>query len=108
MERELNLRAERGELEESLMIDGLLLKGMVETLQGELKIINDHLNEGAYLRTGYNWKCESEAPTKIFLKQEQWRGQQRYIGILELEEGQNRPPRVIRTQPEVEEHISDF
>ena len=32
MERELNLRAERGELEETLMIDGLLLKGMVETL----------------------------------------------------------------------------
>ena len=108
MERELNLRAERGELEETLMIDGLLLKGMVETLNGELRIINDHINEGAYLRTGYDWKCESEAPTEIFLKQEQWRGQQRYIGILELEEGRNRPPRVIRTQPEIEEQISNF
>ena len=56
------------------MIDGLLLKGMVETLQGELKIINDHLNEGAYLRTGYNWKCESEAPTKIFLNRSNGEG----------------------------------
>ena len=44
----------------------------------------------------------------VKVKQEKWRGQQRYIGILELKEGRNRPPRVIRTQPEIEEQISNF
>lgn len=39
-------RAERGELEENLMIDGLLLKGVVETLNGELKMLNDHIMKG--------------------------------------------------------------
>ena len=30
--------------------NGLLLKGEVETLRGELKIINEHINKEAYLR----------------------------------------------------------
>ena len=55
------------------------------SIRAKLQAVDEHINEGAYIRTGFEWKCESEAPTGIFLKQEQWRGDQRYIGVLELE-----------------------
>merc|ERR1712004_702073 len=80
----------------------------VEAIRSQLQVTEERINEGAYIRTGYDWKCESEAPTGIFLKQEQWRGDQRYIGVLELEGAPNRAPTVVRTQQEVERAIVDF
>ena len=80
----------------------------VEAIRSQLRVTEERINEGAYIRTGYDWKCESEAPTGIFLKQEQWRGDQRYIGVLELEGAPNRAPTVIRTQQEAERAIVDF
>ena len=78
------------------------------SIRAKLQAVDEHINEGAYIRTGFEWKCESEAPTGIFLKQEQWRGDQRYIGVLELEGGPNRAPRTIRTQPEIEQALVDY
>ena len=80
----------------------------MSTLQARVANIDQHLNEGAYIRTGYHWKCESEASTKLFLQQEKWRGTQRYIGILEIDEGVDQPPRVLRNQPEIETEIRNF
>ena len=61
------------------------VKRDLEVMQKELNDIDTHLCEGAYIRSGANWKCESEAPTKIFLQLEKWSGQQRFIGIVEVE-----------------------
>ena len=80
----------------------------LSTLNARLTNIDNHLNEGAYIRTGFHWKCESEASSKLFLQQEKWRGTQRYIGILEVDDGPDNPPRIVRNQPEIEREIRDF
>ena len=80
----------------------------LSTLKSRVANIDQHLNEGAYIRTGYHWKCESESGTKIFLQQEKWRGTQRYIGILEVDEGVDQVPRILRNQPEIETEIRNF
>ena len=101
-------RIDTGEWTPDLYAELVLHQEEVEAIRSKLQVTEERINEGAYIRTGYDWKCESEAPTGMFLKQEQWRGDQRYIGVLELEEGPNRAPTVIRTQQEVERAIVDF
>ena len=80
----------------------------LSALKSRIANIDQHLCEGAYIRTGYHWKCESESSTKIFLQQEKWRGTQRYIGILEVDEGVDQAPRILRNQPEIESEIRNF
>ena len=74
----------------------------------EISDIDNHINEGAYIRCGQAWKCESEAPSKIFLQQEKWRGQQRFMGIVEVEGDEPGTTRLITNQPEIENQINEF
>ena len=99
---------DNGDYTSELEVKMLEAQNSLSTFKARLVNIDQHLNEGAYIRTGYHWKCESEASTKLFLQQEKWRGTQRYIGILEIEEGPNRPPRILRNQPEIENEIRSF
>ena len=84
------------------------VKRDLEVMQKELNDIDTHLCEGAYIRSGANWKCESEAPTKIFLQLEKWSGQQRFIGIVEVEGDEPGTTRQIIHQPEIENEIRSF
>ena len=84
------------------------VKTTIKLLQKNLEDIDTHLNEGAYIRCGSAWKCESEAPTKIFFQQEKWRGQQRFIGILEVESDEPGQTRLVTNQPEIEDSINNF
>ena len=99
---------DQGDFTDELEVIMLEAQRTLGTSKARLSNIDQHLNEGAYIRTGYHWKCESEASSKIFLQQEKWRGTQRYIGILEIEEGPNRPPRILRNQPEIETEIRNY
>ena len=99
---------DQGDFTDELEVKMLEAQRTLGTSKARLSNIDQHLNEGAYIRTGYHWKCESEASSKIFLQQEKWRGTQRYIGILEIEEGPNRPPRILRNQPEIETEIRNY
>ena len=67
-----------------------------------------HINEGAYLRCGAKWKCESEAPSKVFFQCEKWKGQQRFIGIIEVDGEIPGTTRQITNQPEIEATIRTF
>ena len=93
-----------GENEEEL----IKVKSEIMGFQKVIIDIDTHLSEGAYIRCGAKWKCESEAPTKIFLQQEKWRGQQRFIGILEVEGDNPDEVRVVTHQPEIEKQINTF
>ena len=84
------------------------VKRDLEVMQKELNDIDTHLCEGAYIRSGANWKCESEAPTKIFLQLEKWSGQQRFIGIVEVEGDEPGTTRQIIHQPEIENEMRSF
>ena len=80
----------------------------INNLQKELLDIDTHLCEGAYIRCGAKWKCESEAPTKVFFQQEKWRGQQRFMGILEVDGDEPGSTRQVINQPEIETEIRSF
>ena len=84
------------------------IKNVLTNLQKEILDIDTHLNEGAYIRCGAHWKCESEAPSKIFLQQEKWRGQQRFMGIIEVDGDEPNTTRLITNQPEIEAQINQF
>ena len=77
-------------------------------LQKEIKDLETHINEGAYLRCGAKWKCESEAPSKVFFQCEKWKGQQRFIGIVEVDGETPGTTRQIINQPEIENTIRTF
>ena len=67
----LNRQVEAGQIEaEEPFIE---YKRKIKNLKKELDDIDTHLCEGAYIRCGAKWKCESEAPTKIFLQQEHYK-----------------------------------
>ena len=75
----------------------------------EKEQLHSHINQGAYIRTGQHWKCESEAGSKLFFQQEKWRGEQRYIGILEVDSGkEDGSTKLIESQPEIEKEIHRF
>ena len=79
------------------------------TKRKELEKLQSHINQGAYVRTGQHWKCESEAGSKLFFQQEKWRGDQRYIGILEVDAGKgDGSTKLIESQPEIEDEIHRF
>ena len=107
-EKEYEALRAAGDFSRELEVKMVEVLQNLSTLQARVANIDQHLNEGAYIRTGYHWKCESEASTKLFLQQEKWRGTQRYIGILEIDEGVDQPPRVLRNQPEIETEIRNF
>ena len=86
----------------------LNIKVTINNLQKELFDIDTHMCEGAYIRCGAKWKCESEAPTKVFFQQEKWRGQQRFMGILEVEGDDPGTTRQVINQPEIETEIRSF
>ena len=93
-----------GETEEALII----CKANLLVLQKEIKDLESHINEGAYLRCGAKWKCESEAPSKVFFQCEKWKGQQRFIGIIEVDGETPGSTRQIINQPEIENTIRTF
>ena len=70
--------------------------------------IDTHMNEGAYIRCGAKWKCESEAPSRVFFQCEKWRGQQRYMGIVEVDGDEPGTTRQVINQPEIESEIRTF
>ena len=75
----------------------------------EKEKLQSHINQGAYIRTGQHWKCESEAGSKLFFQLEKWRGDQRYIGVLEVDAGKgDGSTKLIESQPEIEEEIHRF
>ena len=82
--------------------DLMQIKTEIKTLQKNLQDIDNHLNEGAYIRCGTAWKCESEAPSKMFFQLEKWSGQQRFMGILEVEGDEPGKTRLVTNQPEIE------
>ena len=86
----------------------ILIKAAITPLQREILDIDTHLCEGAYIRCGSKWKCESEAPTKVFFQQEKWRGQQRFMGIVEVDGEEPNTVRQIINQPEIETEIRTF
>ena len=77
-------------------------------LQKEIKDIETHLCEGAYIRCGAKWKCESEAPSRVFFQCEKWKGQQRFMGIIEVDGETPGTTRQIINQPEIETEIRRF
>ena len=83
-------------------------KNKISELQKELFDIDTHMNEGAYIRCGAKWKCESEAPSRVFFQCEKWRGQQRYMGILEVDGDEPGTTRQVTNQPEIESEIRTF
>ena len=93
-----------GDTEEALII----CKANMLVLQKEIKDLESHINEGAYLRCGAKWKCESEAPSKVFFQCEKWKGQQRFIGIIEVDGETPGSTRQIINQPEIENTIRTF
>ena len=75
----------------------------------EKEKLEAHINQGAYVRTGQHWKCESEQGSKLFFQQEKWRGDQRYLGVLEVDSGiGDGSTKLIESQPEIEEEIHRF
>ena len=86
----------------------IAVKDCLTVLQKKILDIDTHLCEGAYIRCGSRWKCESEAPTKVFFQQEKWRGQQRFIGIVEVDGEEPNEVRQIINQPEIEKEIRTF
>ena len=84
------------------------IKSLITAVQKDIFDIDTHLNEGAYIRCGASWKCESEAPSKIFFQQEKWKGQQRFMGILEVDGDEPNTTRLITNQPEIENEIRKF
>ena len=93
-----------GDTEEAYIVT----KGKITYIQKEIHDIETHLCEGAYIRCGSRWKCESEAPTKVFFQQEKWRGQQRFMGIIEVDGEEPDTVRQIINQPEIESEIRTF
>ena len=83
-------------------------KNKISELQKELFDIDTHMNEGAYIRCGAKWKCESEAPSRVFFQCEKWRGQQRYMGILEVDGDEPGTTKQVTNQPEIESEIRTF
>ena len=83
-------------------------KTNIKLLQKQIYDIDTHMCEGAYIRCGTAWKCESEAPSKIFFQQEKWCGQQRFIGLVEVESDEPGTSRLVTNQPEIEQQIHDF
>ena len=102
----LKIRTEppSGDTEEALII----CKSNLLVLQKEIRDLETHIHEGAYLRCGAKWKCESEAPSKVFFQCEKWRGQQRYIGIVEVDSEIPGTTRQITSQPEIEATVRAF
>ena len=84
------------------------IKTNIKLIQKKLQDIDTHMNEGAYIRCGTAWKCESEAPSKIFFQQEKWSGQQRFMGILEVEGDEPGKTKLVTNQPEIEDSIKTF
>ena len=75
----------------------------------EKETLEAHINQGAYVRTGQHWKCESEQGSKLFFQQEKWRGEQRYLGVLEIDAGKgDGSTKLIESQPEIEDEIHKF
>ena len=69
----------------------------------EKEALEAHINQGAYVRTGQHWKCESEQGSKLFFQQEKWRGEQRYLGVLEVDSGKgDGSTKLIESQPEID------
>ena len=103
---QLKIRTEppSGDTEEAFII----CKANLAVLQKEIKDLETHINEGAYLRCGAKWKCESEAPSKVFFQCEKWKGQQRFIGIIEVDGEIPGTTRQITNQPEIEATIRTF
>ena len=93
-----------GDTEEAFFVT----KNKISVLQKELFDIETHMNEGAYIRCGAKWKCESEAPSKVFFQQEKWRGQQRFMGIIEVDGDEPGTTKQIINQPEIESEIRTF
>ena len=103
---QLKIRTEppSGDTEEAFII----CKANLTVLQKEIKDLETHINEGAYLRCGAKWKCESEAPSKVFFQCEKWRGQQRFIGVIEVDGEIPGTTRQITNQPEIEAEVRTF
>ena len=93
-----------GDTEEAFFIS----KNKISVLQKELFDIDTHINEGAYIRCGAKWKCESEAPSRVFFQCEKWKGQQRYMGIIEVDGDEPGTTRQVINQPEIESEIRTF
>ena len=95
----------QGNLEEEL----LLVKEELSKLESGIDVVNAQLNEGAYVRCGFSWKCPSEQSSKVFFAMEKWRGAQRHLGIVEVDsEDPRSPPKVLLHQPEIETEIQKF
>ena len=86
----------------------IMCKSKLAVLQKEINDMESHICEGAYLRCGAKWKCESEAPSRVFFQCEKWRGQQRFIGILEVDGETPGTTRQITSQPEIEQNVRTF
>ena len=84
------------------------VRRVITEIEKLLLDIDTQICEGAYIRCGAKWKCESEQPTKIFMQQEKWRGQQRYLGILEVDGDEPGSTRLVTNQPEIETEINNF
>ena len=92
--------------EEQAVVEAIIQAG---AKQKEKERLQDHINHGAYVRTGQHWKCESEAGSKLFFQQERWRGDQRYIGVLEVDAGkEDGSIKLIESQPEIEKEVHRF
>ena len=90
-------------------------RGIAEALERanakrkEKEQLEAHINQGAYVRTGQHWKCASEQGSKLFFQQEKWRGDQRYLGVLEVDAGiGDGSTKLIESQPEIEAEIHRF
>ena len=64
-EKLLLLRIDNEEWTLDLYAELALHQEEVEAIRSQLQVTEERINEGAYIRTGYDWKCESEAPTGI-------------------------------------------
>ena len=92
--------------EEAKIVEAL---AQANSKRKEKEKLQSHINQGAYIRTGQHWKCESEAGSRLFFQQEKWRGDQRYIGILEVDAGKgDGSTKLIESQPEIEDEIHRF
>ena len=61
-EKQLLLRIDNEEWTLDLYTELALHQEEVEAIRSQLRVTEERINEGAYIRTGYDWKCESEAP----------------------------------------------
>ena len=97
---------QRNQAEEKQIAEALV---QANAKRKEKEKLEAHINQGAYIRTGQHWKCESEQGSKLFFQQEKWRGDQRYLGILEVDTGKDDgSTKLIESQPEIEAEIHRF